>query len=339
MLTVFSVYILILVGGIVRSTGAGMGCPDWPKCFGQWVPPTSEEQLPEGYENYYTQKRVEKNEKLAGYLNALGFSSLAYEISNDPMVMEEQPFNPTKTWIEYVNRIVGVIIGLFIFATLVFSVPFAFSNKKAYFWLAFLAFILVGIEGWIGSVVVSTNLMPWMITVHMILALFIVLILERLIFKVMEYDVVTLPSRFKAILWIGLILSFVQIILGTQVRESIDEIALAFGNEQRELWIGELGLGFYIHRSFSLVIFAVHCYVAWVCYKLGRTSGKFWKWLMIVLVIIGVEIISGVIMAYFAIPAVLQPVHLLCAALMIGIQYWIIQIVSKKKEEVITVHE
>ncbi|WP_246070181.1 COX15/CtaA family protein [Mangrovivirga cuniculi] len=236
--------------GIVRSTGAGMGCPDWPKCFGQWVPPTSEEQLPEGYENYYTQKRVEKNKKLAGYLNALGFSSLAYDISNDPMVLEEQPFNPTKTWIEYVNRLVGVVIGLFIFATLVFSVPFAFSNKKAYFWLAFLAFILVGIEGWIGSIVVSTNLMPWMITVHMLLALFIVLILERLIFKVMDHDEVDLPARFKVILWVGLILSFVQIVLGTQIRESIDEIALAFGNSQRELWIGELGLGFYIHRSF-----------------------------------------------------------------------------------------
>ncbi|WP_137090217.1 COX15/CtaA family protein [Mangrovivirga cuniculi] len=82
----------------------------------------------------------------------------------------------------------------------------------------------------------------------------------------------------------------------------------------------------------------MHCYVAWICYKLGRTSGSFWKWLTIVLVIIGVEIISGAIMAYFAIPALMQPIHLVCAALMVGIQYWIIQIVNKKKE-VITVHE
>ncbi|WP_333908766.1 COX15/CtaA family protein [Marinigracilibium pacificum] len=332
MLTVFSVYILILVGGIVRSTGAGMGCPDWPKCFGNWVPPTSESQLPENYEQYYTQKRVEKNQKLAGYLNTLGFTSLAEKITNDPLVLEEQPFNATKTWIEYVNRLVGVVIGLFIFATLVFSIPFAFQNKISYFMLALLAFVLVGIEGWIGSVVVSTNLLPWMITLHMILALFIVLILEKLIFKVINHQEVDSNGTVKVILWVGLVLSLLQIILGTQVRESIDEIALALGGDQRDLWIGELGMGFYIHRTFSLLIFAVHAYVAWICYKMGKTSGEFWKWLKWILIIIAIEIVSGAIMAYFAIPAVLQPVHLFCAAIMFGIQYWVILLISNKKK-------
>ena len=73
-------YLLIFIGGLVRVAGAGMGCPDWPKCFGRWIPPTSIEQIPSHI---------------------------------DPAT-----FNIVLAWIEYCNRLFGAIVGLSITITL-----------------------------------------------------------------------------------------------------------------------------------------------------------------------------------------------------------------------------
>src|SRR5688572_31160039 len=105
--TLVAVYILILVGGVVRSTGSGMGCPDWPKCFGQWVPPTSVESLPDNYKEIYAAHRDKKNKRFAKYLHLIGMDETADKILKDPTVLQESDFNPTKTMIEYLNRLTG----------------------------------------------------------------------------------------------------------------------------------------------------------------------------------------------------------------------------------------
>src|SRR5690349_18866887 len=187
--TLIAVYVLIAVGGVVRSTGSGMGCPDWPKCFGNWVPPTDVSQLPPDYKEEYANYRHKKNIRFAKYLRMFGMNRTADQLLADESVLIEADFNPTKTWIEYFNRITGVIIGFLIFLVFVYSLKFWNSDRKMTI-LSLLTLLLVSFQGWIGSFVVSSNLTPWTITVHMFLALLIVAMLVYLVHSSSEQKVV-----------------------------------------------------------------------------------------------------------------------------------------------------
>ena len=325
LITISAVYLLILVGGIVRSTGAGMGCPDWPKCFGQYIPPTSVEELPEDYKEQYSQIRLNKNIRLSGWLNQLGFNKLAYKITNDQTILEEADFNATKTWIEYVNRLIGAVIGLLILLTVVASVGY-FKERPVIFWVSLSSLILVGVQGWVGSIVVSTNLLPGMITFHMLLALVIVAMLIYAFQSVGDQWLNLEPSknaiRLKGVLFISMLLYLLQVGLGTQVRELVDQAAIALGPSARSEWIEHLGLTFYIHRSYSLVLLALHLYMAYLLIVKMNLYGTYVFQMKILLALIGLEILSGALMAYFAIPAILQPVHLVVASLIFGLQFY-----------------
>ncbi len=325
-----SVYVLILVGGIVRSTGSGMGCPDWPKCFGKWVPPTEVAQLPPDYKEIYSEKRAEKNQKFSRYLAMLGFTNLADQIRNDQSILEEADFNSTKTWTEYINRLVGVLVGLFIFAMFVSSMGYFKSDRKIFSFSLF-TLLLVGFQGWIGSIVVSTRLMPWMITIHMFLALVLVCCLTYLVVRSKKTNTIqdvgvpaAYPSKINMMLVTAFLLTLVQIILGTQVRESVNRVAEAFDNNNRSEWISQLGYVFPVHRSFSLVILALNGYLVYAIRRwVGNQNNILW-WTTVVLAILVLEILSGAILNYFGIPRFVQPVHLLLATLIFGIQFLVI---------------
>lgn len=319
LLTLIAVYVLILVGGIVRSTGSGMGCPDWPKCFGNWVPPTDVSELPDNYKEIYSEKRAKKNVRFAKYLTILGFDETADRILTDESILEEADFNKHKTWIEYINRLLGVLIGLFILGTFVLSIKFL-KTDKTIFYVALATLLLVIFQGWIGSIVVSTNLVPWVVTVHMLLALVIVALLVFLVYRITySWDTQVQFKHRKLFMWIlgaCMLTLLVQIVLGTQVREAIDHIAAYLNYSNRELWINGIGEIFITHRSFSWVILFLHVVLLVVVGSLKRSMLT----VSLILVII-LTIISGAVMGYFAIPAAMQPVHLLLGTLAFGLQF------------------
>ncbi|MFM7851385.1 MAG: COX15/CtaA family protein [Flammeovirgaceae bacterium] len=326
LITLIAVYFLIAVGGIVRATGSGMGCPDWPKCFGSWVPPTSVDQLPSDYKEKYAAGREKKNSKFARYLQLLGMSATAEKILNDKSILEEADFNATKTWIEYLNRLIGVVIGFLI--VLVFYQSWRFrKSKPIVFWLAGINFLAVVFQGWLGSIVVSTNLTTWTITVHMFFAMLIVGILVYLLFASSPpQKSPKVVKGLKGLTLLSIFLMLTQIYLGTQVREAIDTlIALT-----RDTWVASLGLEFVIHRSFSWFVLIAHLILIWKTWKMAALRPMS---LSLLLLVLG-SFLTGVIMAYLGMPAAFQPIHLLLATVTVGVQLYLFFTINNSRSTV-----
>ncbi len=338
MTTLVAVYVLIMVGGIVRSTGAGMGCPDWPTCFGRLAPPTDVSELPADYKEFYANYRHEKNIRFARYLRFFGMNDKADRIIYDDKILEEADFNPVKTWTEYFNRLMGAAVGFLVFATMVMSYRYRHEDK-AVFRLSVFIFLLVGFEGWIGSVVVSTKLTPWVITLHMVLALAIVLLLVYLNFRIREQNFSTVDLRgnsmVKRLFYICLVVMGVQIVMGTQVREVIDGIAADLSYTLRETWMSKMDPKFYFHRTFSLVILGVHIWLVAVILRMGDLPERIKNGGKLIVLLILIEIVSGIIMAYFHIPPFVQPVHLLLSTLIFGGLYYLYLVMMHSKDKII----
>ncbi|MFZ1808758.1 MAG: COX15/CtaA family protein [Cyclobacteriaceae bacterium] len=314
--TLIAVYFLILVGGIVRSTGSGMGCPDWPTCFGQWVPPTSVSQLPADYKEVYSEYRHNKNIKFAKYLSLIGMDKTAQQLLNDEDIREEADFNVAKTWVEYMNRLVGVAIGLFIIALFWRSIKLRKSHPRIFI-LSLITLLAVIFQGWFGSIVVSTNLTTWTITIHMFIALVIVAILFYLLDLSKADDKNSLIEGAPVLKWVLLacmVTLFIQVFLGTNVREVIDQIASAL--IPRNQWIDEAGEVFTVHRSFSWLVVVLHLILL---YLIRKTRGNKALPLSLIILILG-TLLTGTGMAYFGVPAFLQPLHLVLATITFGLQ-------------------
>ncbi len=337
-LTVFATLFLILVGGLVRATGAGMGCPDWPKCFGQLIPPTDVSQLPENYKEIFVEQRIEKNEKIVGYLKSLGFTELASKIENDPNVRVEEDFNAIKTWTEYINRLVGAVIGLLVLITFITSLRY-WKTKKSIPIASALAVFLTLFQAWLGSIVVSTNLLPGTITIHMVFAMIIVTVLlygayqatsELFHFEISE----KVRARLYIISVALLLVTLIQLVLGTQVREAIEVVKLTT-DAARSGWLENTGLIFVIHRSFSWLVLLTGIWMMSVLWK-NQIQGVIYKLGVFNLSLIILQIAVGVGLEYLNMAPPLMVIHLVGIAVMICTQFLMILVLGKKKESTIS---
>ncbi|MFM7773791.1 MAG: COX15/CtaA family protein, partial [Candidatus Kapaibacterium sp.] len=291
-LTIVSVFLLIAVGSIVRVTGSGMGCPDWPTCFGRIIPPTSVRELPADYKTRWAVQ--------------------GKEIAD---------FNAFHTWTEYLNRLLGVLIGIFIFATFLASLRWRRSDRQVT--LASLAALLfVMFEGWLGAKVVEHDLRAALVTVHYVGALFVVFALVYALVRAQrtrwQDEYVTEYGSAHRWLYGATAILFLQVLMGTRVRGLVDEVAKTMMNNGRDTWLDLVGMPFYVHRSFSILVLLVFARMMVVLYRTAGHNARIITWQVVVAVLMGLEVVTGIVMTYLGIPVVAQPLHLVLSSLLLA---------------------
>ena len=280
-------YFLIFVGGMVRVSGAGMGCPDWPKCFDRWIPPTDISQLPDH--------------------------------------IDPAKFNIVLAWIEYCNRLFGALVGLTITITLILAYKY-YSHIPVIKWSLTVAFILTLIEGWIGAVLVHTILNPVTITLHLILALIIVMLL---LYAAQESYYIENPYAEKNskyplnINWAFIVLGaslFIEIIIGTEVRGGLQMLRKENPLLDSNFLLYMLGPFKYMHTILGIVILFLSIFL-WV--KLVKQSDSPSEVVKqsssLILVLIFLQIVSGEILVFIKVKPIIQLFHLWFAAIIMGL--------------------
>ena len=323
------IYLVIAAGAIVRMTGSGMGCPDWPKCFGYIIPPIERFQLEWKADYAYKEGQVIILDESLLVAKMDFITETNYNPDNwEPYNKHDYSiFNPTHTWIEFLNRLLGAIAGL---ATLFLFITALFRIKKDPITtiLSFVVVLGMGFQAWLGKTVVDSNLLPFKITIHMGMALLIVLFLIFLLQRENKpTKILPNTTSFKVLVFMSLVLTLIQIGMGTQVRQFVDEQIRYWGLAASPNWLKEAPLLFYIHRSFSLIVLGVHMVIFYILYNKQHLPIEF----LFILVLIVLEILTGIWMYYFEFPFSSQPLHLFFASLLFGAQsYFMIRIFEQR---------
>ena len=319
------VYLVIVAGALVRMTGSGMGCPDWPRCFGYYIPPTDIKELMWAPNREFKSGQVIIKDEKLWVAKETFTTGTQYNAANwDEYTKHDYAeFNPVHTWVEYVNRLVGALAGLAVLAMAIASFGFK-KTKSSIILLSWLAVFLMGFQAWLGATVVYSVLNPVKITIHMVAALVIVALILYILDKAKnlthQQTVFKTDRFFKMLLWFSLLLTLIQVVLGTEVRQFVDERIKMLGYENLALVMDEPIINFYIHRSFSIVVLAVNIWM----FIMNKQKGLGFAKTSWVLCLILVEVASGIAMYNFDFPFASQSIHVVTASILFGIQFYMI---------------
>lgn len=309
--TLFLTFDLIMFGAFTRLTDSGLGCPDWPGCYGRSNPLLAHEHI-----------------------------SAAQE------AMPTGPVTVIKAWIEMTHRYfamgVGVlIIGLMVVAWIKWLKPAASTasvqrpvqrDPKFSPWFPTLLFLAVCLQGAFGAWTVTMKLQPIIVTTHLLLGLSLLALLTWLAARQNDHaPVAAAGNKLVTPALIALLLLVIQIALGGWVSTNYAALAcndfpLCHGmvipdmdfEHGFTLWrhLGKTADGEYLpfqaltaihwtHRMFAFVVIA---FIGWLAHKALRIDGlrKTGRWL---LVVIGMQLLTGLATIFFNWPLAIAVAH------------------------------
>jgi cytochrome c oxidase assembly protein subunit 15 len=316
-------FLVILAGSVVRTTQSGMGCPDWPRCFGYYIPPVDPSRLDfHPGEPYNKGMMIIRNDTLWRAVEDFTAGDFFSRVNWEKYPKHNYArFVVAHTWIEYINRLLGALMGLFVLVLFICS--FAWLKQKPL--LTVLSggmLLLTGFQGWLGALVVSSNLAPVKITVHMLAALALLIIIQLILHKSLIHKMANRAVReynLRRLVLLALVLTVSQIILGTSVREAVDSIAAREAYTGREGWIGQLPSVFLFHRSFSILILIFN---GWILYRaISSSNSRALKFVVLTCALLLLEVLAGILLNYADFPAWVQPLHLLLSMLVFSAQF------------------
>ena len=280
-------YLLIFIGGMVRVSGAGMGCPDWPKCFGRWIPPTSLDQLPD--------------------------------------YIDPAKFNIVLAWIEYCNRLFGALVGLTIAITLYLGIKY-YSQFPRIKWTLIVAFVLTLFEGWLGAVLVDTILNPITITLHLLFALIIVMLLLYASQEAYYLDnprseeKSKYPQNMRLLFFIMALALLAEVVLGTEIRGGLEMMRKENPMIESQFLLKMLGPFKYAHSILGFLITILSLFI-WngLVRKSSNPTPLMVQTSTAIILLIFVQIISGEILVFFEVIPLIQLFHLWIASWILGL--------------------
>lgn len=299
--TLFLTFDLIMFGAFTRLTDSGLGCPDWPGCYGHANPLQAHDSI------------------------------RAAELA-----LPTGPVTVVKAWIEMIHRYLAMGVGVLIIAIMSISwrgwIKSKRSERKFSPALPTTLFIFVCVQGAFGAWTVTLKLQPIIVTIHLLLGMGLLALLTWTAAWQSEHDpVAQVPSYLRVLSKVALVLLVVQIALGGWVSTNYAALACHdFPLCQRQilppmdfsngftLWrhLGRTSDGeflpfpaltaiHWVHRNFAVVVFVVAGYLA---YKLLKVEGvhKTVRWLLIVL---GAQLTTGLLTIYLKWPLALAVLH------------------------------
>ena len=322
LLTLFLTFDLVLFGAFTRLTDSGLGCPDWPGCYGEMSP---------------------------AHAHA--------EISAAQEAMPTGPVTHGKAWVEMIHRYLATGVGVLILVLAITTwLERARQRRDAATaqvlspWWSTLTLIWVCVQGAFGALTVTMKLFPAIVTLHLLGAL---LLLALLVLQAVRYaqrhDAAAtrpMPAGLRALLWTALGLLTLQIALGGWVSTNYAVLActefpacqgswwpeMNFG-QGFELW-RELGLSstgehisfaaltaiHYAHRLVAYLVIAVLALLAWRLH--GLTAWRTWARGLAGLLLL--QFLSGLSNVVLGWPLLAAVLHTGGAAALVVLLTWVL---------------